>query len=74
MIRFLVKPLDPAYYAQCVEVLSTLEEGQKVSTDPEEFLSLFALGVNAHTQRHKDRNDTTGGLAGLCTMGWYTGK
>ena len=45
----------------------------KLRTDSEDFLSLFALGVNGYTQRHRDTNDIAGGLAGLCTFGDYKG-
>ncbi|KAK0622401.1 hypothetical protein B0T14DRAFT_563854 [Immersiella caudata] len=41
--------------------------------DPEDFLSLFALRVNGYTQRHRDKNEVSGGLAGFCTFGDYTG-
>lgn len=75
MIRFLVKPLDAAYYKDCVDILSNIDEGARLpSDDPEAFISLFAFGVNGYTQRHKDKNDVAGGLAGLCTFGRYTGK
>jgi hypothetical protein len=77
LIRFLVRPLDAAYYQECKEIVANFDtQGDpKLETDdPEPFLSLFAFGVNAHTQRHKDTNDIHGGLAGLCTFGKYTGK
>ena len=76
MIRFLVQPLDPEYYTQCVEIVENIgdDDWHKIRTDSEDFLSLFALGVNGYTQRHRDTNDIAGGLAGLCTFGDYEGK
>lgn len=74
MIRFLVKPLDRKYYQDCVDILANTDERVKLPTDrPKPFLSLFALGINGYTQRHKDKNDVARGLAGLCTFGRYTG-
>ncbi|RYP51759.1 hypothetical protein DL768_002982 [Monosporascus sp. mg162] len=72
-IRFLVQPLDPEYYSECVELLKQLPSDQKIKTDDEDFLSLFAVGVNGYTQRHRDVKDIEGGLAGLLTLGCYTG-
>ncbi|RYP60663.1 hypothetical protein DL769_008023 [Monosporascus sp. CRB-8-3] len=72
-IRFLVQPLDPEYYSECVEILKQLPSDQKIKTDDEDFLSLFAVGVNGYTQRHRDVKDIEGGLAGLLTLGRYTG-
>lgn len=74
VIRFLVKPLDPEHYADCVEILKNLPPDEKIQTDEEDFMSLFAMGVNGYTQRHKDINDISGGMAGLFTLGRYTGK
>ncbi|RYP69435.1 hypothetical protein DL771_006087 [Monosporascus sp. 5C6A] len=73
VIRFLVQPLDPEYYSGCVEILKQLPSDQKIKTDDEDFLSLFAVGVNGYTQRHRDVKDIEGGLAGLLTLGRYTG-
>ncbi|RYP80092.1 hypothetical protein DL770_006375 [Monosporascus sp. CRB-9-2] len=72
-IRFLVQPLDPEYYSECVEILKQLPSDQKIKTDDEDFLSLFAVGVNGYTQRHRDVKDIEGGLAGLLTLGRYIG-
>lgn len=71
--RLLVQNLDPEYYAECVEIFNHLPEGERVVTDDEDFASLFVLLVNAYTQRHRDRTDVKGGLAGLVTLGDYTG-
>lgn len=72
--RFLVQPLDPAYYDECVRVFSSLPANARVSTDDEDFISLFALGINGYTQRHRDVKDISGGLAGLFSTGDYKGK
>ncbi|RYP69894.1 hypothetical protein DL771_005837 [Monosporascus sp. 5C6A] len=73
MIRFLIKPLDRAYYDEGIQILSSLAEEEKIATSEEDFLSLFALGVNGYTARHADKKDAYLGLAGLCTFGRYTG-
>lgn len=72
--RFLVKPLDPEYYKDCVKIFQNLPELARVSTDEEDFISLFAFGVNGYTQRHRDVKDISGGLAGLFSTGDYEGK
>ncbi|RYP43602.1 hypothetical protein DL768_009845 [Monosporascus sp. mg162] len=73
MIRFLMKPLDRAYYDEGIQILSSLAEEEKITTSEEDFLSLFALGVNGYTARHADKKDAYLGLAGLCTFARYTG-
>lgn len=72
--RFLAKPLDPEYYQDCVKIFQNLPELARVSTDEEDFISLFAFGVNGYTQRHRDVKDIGGGLAGLFSTGDYQGK
>lgn len=72
--RFMVKPLDPEYYQECVKVFQNLPELARVSTDEEDFISLFAFGVNGYTQRHRDVKDISGGLAGLFSTGDYKGE
>jgi hypothetical protein len=67
------KPLDPDHFQECRDVFDNLPENQRVSTCDNNFLSLYALGINAYTQRHRDTNDIAGGLAGLFTLGKYTG-
>lgn len=52
--RFMIKPLDPEYYQECVKVFQNLPELARVSTDEEDFISLFAFGVDGYTQRHGD--------------------
>ncbi|KAI3321514.1 hypothetical protein HD806DRAFT_545754 [Xylariaceae sp. AK1471] len=74
MIRFLVRPLDRDFYEESLQMLSSLDSEEKITTSEEDFLSLFALGVNGYTARHMDKKDIEGGLAGLCTFGRYTGK
>lgn len=72
--RFLTKPLDPEYYKDCVKIFQNLPELARLSTDDEDFISLFAFGVNGYTQRHRDVKDIGGGLAGLFSTGDYQGK
>ena len=74
--RFLAKSLDSDYYRECVEIFENLPEDARlpVDTEAEDWISLFALGINGYTQRHRDVQDISGGLAGLLTLGSYTGK
>jgi hypothetical protein len=74
MIWVLVKPLDPVYYDECVEILDGRDSEYRVNTDPRDLFSLFAVGVHGYTQRHRDRNDIAGGFTVLCTLGHYVGK
>ncbi|KAK4447927.1 hypothetical protein QBC34DRAFT_381764 [Podospora aff. communis PSN243] len=73
LVRFLMSSLDPEHYRECCEVWKKLPRNIPIKTCDEDFLSLFVLGVNGYTQRHRDTNDVAGGLAGLCTFGGYTG-
>ncbi|KAK8137519.1 hypothetical protein PG984_003012 [Apiospora sp. TS-2023a] len=73
VIRFLVETLDPEYYAFCREVYNHIPEQSRLKTTENDFLSLFALGINGYTQRHRDTSDLAGGMAGSMTFGDYTG-
>ncbi|CAJ2503936.1 Uu.00g113300.m01.CDS01 [Anthostomella pinea] len=42
-IRLLVKNLAPEYYEECVKIVQQLPNDEKVHTDPDDFVSLFAL-------------------------------
>ena len=67
--------LDENYYRKCVEIFHNLPDYAKLAVNSEEdWISLFALGINGYTQRHTDIRDIQGGLAGLFTVGRYTGK
>lgn len=76
MIRFLLEPLDPEHFQECQEIFRGLGDAQKVphSSREENFLSLFALGINSYTQRHRDTNDIAEGMTGLVTFGSYVGE
>lgn len=74
VIRLLVKPLDPDYYETCRTICQNLDDDDRIKTTEDEIMSLFVLGINAYTQRHRDTADIRGGLAGLFTLGQYTGK
>ncbi|RYP21887.1 hypothetical protein DL765_001963 [Monosporascus sp. GIB2] len=67
-LRFLVQPLAPRFYAESREVRENLDDWCKFATDEEDFITLFVLGINGYTQRHRDINDAQGGMAGgnLC--------
>ncbi|KAK7910660.1 hypothetical protein PG985_013141 [Apiospora marii] len=72
VVRFLVDSLDPEYYAFCRAVYDRIPEQARLKTTDNDFLSLFALGINGYTQRHRDTGDMVGGMAGLMTLGGYT--
>jgi hypothetical protein len=79
LFRFLMKPLDPDFYEEGKQVWRNLPPEQRITTlgnneGDEDFLSLFAFGVNGYTQRHRDIQDISGGLAGLFSFGDYKGK
>lgn len=74
MIRFLLKPLDSEYYQECVDIFESLPGDVKMPVEEETFHTLFVLGINGYTQRHRDTGDIRGGLAGLVTLGRYKGK
>ncbi|KAK8017791.1 hypothetical protein PG993_014117 [Apiospora rasikravindrae] len=72
IVRFLVQGVDPEHYSLCRTVYDELPPERRITTSKEDFLSLFTLGINGYTQRHKDTNDMAGGFAGLITLGDYT--
>lgn len=74
LIRFLIKPLDAAYYQECVDIFNNIPGDAKMPVDDETFVRLFVLGINGYTQRHRDTRDIQEGLAGLFTLGRYKGK
>lgn len=76
LIRFLIQPLDNDYYRECAEIFANLPDSATLKADEkeEDFISLYALGINGYTQRHKDSNDIVSGLVGLFTLGRYKGK
>ncbi|KAK8032811.1 hypothetical protein PG991_002209 [Apiospora marii] len=58
LVRLLMQSLDPGHKRECREIFAGFPEPAKVvMTNEEDFGSLFALGVNAHTQRHRDSGD-----------------
>lgn len=69
----MMERLDPEHYQECRGIFQKLPESVKISTQDRDFLSLFAVGINPYTQRHRDTNDIEGGLAGLVTLGNYKG-
>lgn len=78
LFQWMIKPLDPDFYAEGQEIWRNLPCDARISTstdrDPDvDFLSLFVFGVNGYTQRHSDTKDISGGLAGLFSFGDYKG-
>ncbi|KAK8066820.1 hypothetical protein PG997_013567 [Apiospora hydei] len=73
VVRFLLRNLDPELYSLYHSVYDNLPGQHRLDTTDDDFLSLFAVGINGYTQRHRDTNDLAGGMAGLVTLGSYTG-
>ncbi|KAK8040066.1 hypothetical protein PG993_008477 [Apiospora rasikravindrae] len=73
VVRLLVKPLDPDFYETGRKICQNVHRDDRIETTDDEFMSLFVLGINAYTQRHRDTSDLRGGLVGLVTLGDYTG-
>ncbi|EMR64086.1 hypothetical protein UCREL1_8954 [Eutypa lata UCREL1] len=71
LIRFLIASLDPDLYSQYCEVWDNMPDDQRITTNERDFLTLFAVGINGYTQRHRDDHDFFKGMAGLCTFGDY---
>ncbi|KAK8093484.1 hypothetical protein PG997_000169 [Apiospora hydei] len=72
VVRLLVKPLDPDFYETGRKICQNVDKEDRIKTTDDEFMSLFVLGINAYTQRHRDTSDLRGGLVGLVTLGEYT--
>ncbi|KAI0007275.1 hypothetical protein F4779DRAFT_643313 [Xylariaceae sp. FL0662B] len=70
---YMMQGLEPDYYQECRDIWDQLPEREKLKTGKDDFLSLFVLGVNPYTQRHRDTKDVFGGLTGLLTLGQYRG-
>jgi hypothetical protein len=71
MIRFLMKPLDRAFYEESLQIHSDLDSEEKITTSDEDFLNHFTLGVNGYVGRHRNIKGCTGGLTGICSFGDY---
>ncbi|KAK7949272.1 uncharacterized protein PG986_010158 [Apiospora aurea] len=74
VVRLLVKPLDPDFYETDRTICQNVDKEDRIETTDDKFMSLFVLGINAYTQRHRDTCDLRGGLVGLVTLGEYTGE
>ncbi|KAK7969281.1 hypothetical protein PG996_002284 [Apiospora saccharicola] len=64
----LLQPLDLDHYRECLELFAELLDIASMVTNEEDFCSLFALEVDAHTQRHRSTGDVYGGLAGVVEL------
>ncbi|KAK8862861.1 hypothetical protein PGQ11_009096 [Apiospora arundinis] len=73
IIRLLVKNLDPNHHERGKTICENIPRGEHIKTADDDFLSLFVLGINAYTQRHRDPSDVHGGFSGLFSFGQYTG-
>ena len=59
----------------CVEIFENLPDISRLPVDGEEdWISLFALGINGYTRRHTNIRDIQGGLTRLFTVGRYAGE
>ncbi|KAK6825625.1 hypothetical protein PG987_013119 [Apiospora arundinis] len=73
IIRLLVKNLGPNYHELGKTICENIPRGEHIKTADDDFLSLFVLGINAYTQRHRDPSDVHGGFSGHFSFGQYTG-
>ncbi|KAK7980185.1 hypothetical protein PG989_012642 [Apiospora arundinis] len=64
IIRLLVKNLDPNYHELGKTIFENIPWGEHIKTTDNDFLSLFVLGINSYTQRHRDPSDVHGGFSG----------
>ncbi|KAI3324321.1 hypothetical protein HD806DRAFT_65333 [Xylariaceae sp. AK1471] len=76
LVRFLLQSLDPELLQEYVSIWEKAPDYAKLDLKGhgDNFLTLFAVGVNGYTQRHRDAHDVHGGMSGLFTLGRYTGK
>ncbi|KAI0024321.1 hypothetical protein F4780DRAFT_768939 [Xylariomycetidae sp. FL0641] len=73
IFQLLIRTLAPGYYDEAREVWDNLGDFYKRRSTEEDFITLFVLGINGYTQRHRDIRDVEGGVAGLLSLGNYTG-
>lgn len=72
--RFLMRTLAPKEYQDCLEAFRGLPKPKRMAVSHPDWATLFVLGINSFTQRHRDENDIKHGLSSLVPMGSYTGK
>ena len=71
--RFLIRHLAPKEYQDCLETFQGLPKSKRMAVSRPNWATLFVLGINSFTQRHRDENDIRNGLSSLVPMGNYTG-
>ncbi|KAK8036700.1 hypothetical protein PG993_008683 [Apiospora rasikravindrae] len=72
-VRFLFSTMAPDEYAKCLDVYKALPDDLKTPLSEPTFSTLFVLGINSYTQRHRDTTDVKFGFASLVGLGSYTG-
>ncbi|KAI1075634.1 hypothetical protein F5B20DRAFT_558846 [Whalleya microplaca] len=73
VVRYLFSTLDSVEYAECCEVFKTLPSRLRMGMSEPTFSTLFVLGINSYTGRHRDSGDVDFGLPGLVALGNYDG-
>lgn len=71
--RFLIRHLAPKEYRDCVEAFRGLPKSKRMAVSRPNWATLFVLGINSFTQRHRDENDIKNGLSSLIPLGNYAG-
>lgn len=71
--RFLFRHVAPVEYQACLETFAALPEEKRMSVSQPDWATLFVLGINSFTERHKDRTDVKEGFACLLPLGDYEG-
>lgn len=74
VIRFLLRSVAPKEYEDCLEVFKALPTESKMAVSHPDWATLFVLGINSFTERHKDTTDVKQGFAGLIPFGEYEGE
>ncbi|RYP67753.1 hypothetical protein DL771_007086 [Monosporascus sp. 5C6A] len=67
--RFLMRHLAPKEYQDCLEIFRGLPKPKRMAVSRPNWATLFVLGINSFTQRHRDQNDIKNGLVSLIPMG-----
>ncbi|KAI1076621.1 hypothetical protein F5B20DRAFT_593892 [Whalleya microplaca] len=73
VVRFLLRTVAPKEYEECLEVFRGLPKENRIAVSPPNWATMFVLGINSFTERHKDKTDVKKGFAGLVLLGQYEG-
>ncbi|KAI0475149.1 hypothetical protein GGR56DRAFT_499904 [Xylariaceae sp. FL0804] len=72
--RVVLQSIAPAEYQECQEAFKALQPTKRMAVSRPNWATLFVLGFNPFTQRHRDTNDVKFGLVSLVPFGDYKGK